>query len=148
MTTLNSKTGQHFSHIDTGSLTEWPNYVLSLPKIDFPGKLFVKESLGLTGCEISINSMNPGDAMPFNHSHKQNEEVYIFIQGQGQLLIDDELVDVKEGSIVRIGPEAERAWRNNSDQQLVYLIIQVKKDSLQQYSLGDGTITEGTPNWG
>jgi mannose-6-phosphate isomerase-like protein (cupin superfamily) len=91
--------------------------------------------------------MKPGDAMPFNHSHQQNEEVYIFIKGQGQLLIDNKVLEVKEGTMVRIDPDAQRAWRNHSDEQLVYLIIQVKQGSLEQYSLGDGVVAEGAPVW-
>jgi mannose-6-phosphate isomerase-like protein (cupin superfamily) len=147
MSELITHQGKHFAQMETGSLKEWPNYTISLPDLDFPGKLFIKDTIGLTGCEISINSMKPGDTMPFDHTHQQNEEVYIFIQGQGQMLIDGETLDVKEGSIVRIDPAAKRAWRNNSDGQMVYIIIQVKKDSLEQYSLTDGLIMEGVSNW-
>jgi mannose-6-phosphate isomerase-like protein (cupin superfamily) len=145
--TFQQQAGLHFSQIETGTLDQWPNYTISLPDLDFPGKMFVKDALGLTGCEISINSMKPGDAMPFNHSHQQNEEVYIFIKGQGQLLIDNKVLEVKEGTMVRIDPDAQRAWRNHSDEQLVYLIIQVKQGSLEQYSLGDGVVAEGAPVW-
>ena len=86
--------------------------------------------------------------MPIYHNHHQNEEVYIFIQGQGQLQVDGETLDIKEGSIVRISPEGERIWRNTSDESLVYIIIQVKQNSLEQYGLNDATIPEKAANWG
>ena len=35
------------------------------------GKVFLKDALGLTGCEISINVVPKGFKVPFNHKHKQ-----------------------------------------------------------------------------
>jgi len=143
-----TRTGRHFSQMEAGPLTDWPDYTVSLPGLDIPGKLFIKETLGLTGCEISINAMPPGGEIPFYHSHQQNEEVYMFIKGRGQLQIDGETLEVGEGSIVRISPDAERIWRNNSNELLTYIIIQVKENSLQQYSATDGNILDTAPTWG
>ena len=41
----------------------------------FEGKVFVKETLQTSGVELSLGSMQPGEATPFQHYHKQNEEV-------------------------------------------------------------------------
>ena len=35
--------------------------------------------LGLTGAEISINNLPAGVGVPFVHSHKKNEEIYIIL---------------------------------------------------------------------
>jgi len=147
MTQSLTKSGHHYTQMETGPISEWPNYTISLPGLEIPGKLFIKKTLGLTGCEISINAMPPGGEVPFYHTHQQNEEVYVFIAGRGQLQVDGEILDVKEGSIVRIAPDASRIWRNNSDDLLVYLVIQVKENSLEQYSSGDGTILDAAPSW-
>lgn len=147
MSQVTVKQGTHYALMETGATAQWPDYTVSLPGIDIPGKLFIKESLALTGCEVSLNSMPSGGEIPFNHTHQQNEEVYVFIQGQGQMLLDGETINVKEGSIVRVDPQADRSWRNNSDAALVYLIIQVRQDSLNQYSLTDGVVSEAAPNW-
>ena len=48
------------------------------------------DELNLTGCEVSINHLKAGDSVPFVHSHKQNEEVYIVLEGSGVLYIDGE----------------------------------------------------------
>ena len=61
--------------------------------------------------------------------------------------IDGESLDVKEGSIVRISSEGERIWRNNSDDVLVYIIIQAKENSLEKYGLDDAAIPEKAANW-
>ena len=36
----------------------------------------LKEALGLSGCELSINELPANASVPFVHSHKQNEELY------------------------------------------------------------------------
>ena len=41
------------------------------------GRLMLGEELGITGCEISMNSTPAGKFTPFVHSHKLNEEIYI-----------------------------------------------------------------------
>lgn len=139
--------GNHFTACHSGDIQRWPDYIVELPGMDIPGKLFLKDVLGLTGCEISINSMSPGAGMPIYHSHQQNEEVYIFIKGQGQVQVDGTTIDVKEGSIVRIAPEGERIWRNNGSEALIYIIVQVNQDSLNQYGINDASIPEKSADW-
>ena len=142
-----TKKGQNYAAVETGPTGSWPNYTVELPGLEIPGKLFLKDSIDLTGCEISINSMEPGGGMPIFHSHGKNEEVYIFIKGQGQVQVDEDVIDVKEGTIVRISPEGDRVWRNNGTEDLVYIIIQVREGSLQEYGLEDATIPEKAVTW-
>lgn len=137
------KKGSNFTACESGARNEWPEYTVELPGLgEIPGKLFLKDVLGFTGCEISVNSMAPGAGMPIYHQHQQNEEVYIFIQGKGQVQVDDEVIEVKEGTIVRIAPNGERTWRNNSNEPLLYIIIQARENSLTQYGLGDAIVPE------
>lgn len=85
--------------------------------------------------------------MPFYHQHRQNEEVYIFIQGKAQMQIDGVVIDVQEGSIVRIAPKRLITWRNNSNEPVRYIVIQMKKNSLNQYGLGDGVVADKAVTW-
>ena len=148
MSNCKIKTGTNFTAYESGPRKDWPAHTVELPGLgEIPGKLFLKDMVGFTGCEISINSMAPGAGMPIYHQHKQNEEVYIFIQGKGQVQVDGEVIDVQEGTIVRIAPNGERIWRNNSNEPLLYIIIQVKENSLIQYGLGDATVPEKAVTW-
>ena len=52
--------------------------------------------------------------MPFLHSHRENEELYLFLGGEGEMVVDGEVIPVKEGSAVRVKPAASRAWRRSS----------------------------------
>lgn len=142
-----SRNGKNFTTYESGARKEWPDHVVQLPGLDLPGKQFLKDKLNLTGCEISINSLKPGTGMPFYHTHQQNEEVYIFIQGKGQMQVDGEVIEVQEGTIVRIAPNGLRTWRNNSKEPLLYIIVQMRENSLNQYGLGDGVVPEKAVSW-
>lgn len=139
--------GTHFTAYQSGTLKDWPDHTVELPGLTIPGKHFLKEILDLTSCEISINSMAPESGMPIYHQHVNNEEIYIFIQGKGQVQVDGEVIDVQEGSIVRIAPQGERIWRNISSEPLLYIIIQAQQNSLKKYGLEDASVPEKTASW-
>ena len=142
------KNGPNFTAYEGGALKVWPDHSVELPGLgEVRGKHFLKDLLGFTGCEISINSLPAGAGMPFYHQHQENEEVYIFIKGNGQMQIDGETIGVQEGSIVRIATKGQRTWRNNSNEPLVYIVIQMKENSLRQYTLGDGVVAEKAVTW-
>jgi len=142
------KSGTNFTVYESGTRKEWPDHSLEIPGLgEIHGKHFLKDMAGFTGCEISINSLPPGAGMPFHHAHEENEEVYIFIQGKGQMQIDGEILEVQEGSIVRIAPNGLRTWRNNSNEPLLYIVAQMRENSLRQYGFGDGIVPEKAVSW-
>ena len=105
------------------------------------------DELNLTGCEVSINHLKAGDSVPFVHSHKQNEEVYIVLEGSGVLYIDGEVFEVNGGDILRIDPDGKRCFKANSNSDLKYICIQCKAGSLEQFSYGDGELNSEKPSW-
>ncbi len=104
------------------------------------GKAFLHDALELTGCEISVNAVPKGFKVPFNHRHKQNEEVYIVLKGEGIITVDGEAVNVKEGSAVKIMPEASRTIENTSDGIFEFICVQAKSGSLEQFGLTDAEL--------
>lgn len=127
--------GEKFTHATVGDLSA------------FAGKQFVKDCVGTTGCEISFGTLNPGEAAPFFHSHKQNEEVYLILRGSGDFQVDDTTFPIAEGSIVRVATHCNRSLRCTSAGSMLYLCIQVKEGSLEQCTLNDGIITEQATAW-
>lgn len=111
------------------------------------GKIFLKEELNSTGSEISIGALPPKTDLPIFHSHKQNEEVYIILSGEGKFQVDDKCFDIAEGSVIRVAPSGLRGMTNTSDKQMIYIVVQAKENSLTQYTATDGVILEGTPLW-
>lgn len=106
----------------------------------FEGKAFVKELVGTTGMEVSFGSLASGEAVLFFHHHKQNEELYIVISGEGEFTLDGQVVAVGSGSLVRIAPAVSRCVRCTSAEPLVYICIQAKEGSLEQYTMTDGVV--------
>lgn len=128
---LNESTG--FVHATTGN-----------PSL-FEGKAFAKDILGLTSCDISIGSLAPGQAVPFFHDHKENEEIYIVLTGTGRFQVDDNAFDITPGSMVRVSTGHSRCIKNTGEATMVYLCIQAKENSLTQWVQSDGIVTE-TPD--
>lgn len=106
----------------------------------FEGKTFVKETMGTTSVEVSFGSLAPGQAVPFFHHHRQNEEVYVVLSGAGVFTLDGEPIAVASGSVVRVAPEVSRGTRCTGETPLVYICIQAKDGSLEQFTATDGVI--------
>ena len=98
------------------------------------------DTLGLTGAEISINVLPAGASVPFVHAHKQNEEIYAILEGEGNVIIDEQSVSVKAGDWLRIAPSAKRRFFASEKTALKYICIQVKQNSLQGYTIDDAII--------
>lgn len=104
------------------------------PRVELHNKL------GLTGAEISINTIQAGEGVPFIHSHKQNEEIYYVINGSGKVVIDNEEIDLVDGDWIRISPVAERQFFASKDNSISYICIQVKENSLENFTANDAII--------
>jgi mannose-6-phosphate isomerase-like protein (cupin superfamily) len=110
-------------------------------------KEFLKEQLQLTGMEISWTEVPVGKASPVVHSHKENEELYINVQGDGQVFVDGEFLDFPEGTFIRIAPAGKRAVRNTGTKPLQYLCIQARENSLTQWTREDGILHQDEVAW-
>lgn len=78
--------------------------------------------------------------MPFAHSHKKNDENYGVISGAGKAVIDDEEIALAEGDWLRISPAAKRQFFAAEDSGITYICIQVKENSLEEFTADDGVI--------
>ncbi|MDE6715128.1 MAG: cupin domain-containing protein, partial [Muribaculaceae bacterium] len=95
-------------------------------------------------CEISFGSLPTGEAVPFFHSHKENEENYIILSGAGKFQVNDNVFDIEEGSVIRVSTNCDRNIKCTSSNPLVYICIQAKEGSLGGYTMTDAEITERT----
>ncbi len=132
--------GRNFALAHIGQWKDLDKYTFKHPKLPgtYPGKLFLKNILKLTGMEVSLNKLTRGTQMPFYHKHQDHEELYLFIKGKGQFQIDGEVVDVREGTVIRVAPDGVRTWRNNSSEDLYFVVIQAKSGSLSGEDISDG----------
>jgi mannose-6-phosphate isomerase-like protein (cupin superfamily) len=111
------------------------------------GRVMLKDTLSLTGAEISANRMPAGKSSPFAHAHKRNEEIYLFTEGKGLFWLDGEILHVKEGSAVRVSPATVRCLKADDNAALSYFCIQVDGGSLVQSTRDDGIRSDIKPEW-
>lgn len=147
--TLEPKTGQNFAVVGLGSFSGLDQFTFTLPTTNHQvaGKLFLKQLLNLTSAEISVNHLAPGHSVPFYHKHHLNEEIYIFIKGHGEFQVDDTVFPVSEGTVVRVDCNGERCWRNNSGEDLYYIVIQARAGSYEGGTSEDGIGVEKRVSW-
>ena len=71
---------------------------------------FARKQLESRDLGISHFRYAPGFRSPAGHRHREQEEAYVVVGGSGQMLIDDELRDLRSWDVVRVAPEAIRAF--------------------------------------
>ena len=89
----------------------------------------------------------PGVSVPFVHSHKRNEEVYLVVKGKGRFYVDGDEFEVAEGSVIRVDPAGQRCITADSQTSIRYVCIQTEAKSLVQFTESDGVILETKPTW-
>ena len=76
------------------------------PKFGFAPNLearFVGDQLDSENAGISYQRLAPGFRIPFGHKHKTQEEMYVVVSGSGRIKLDDEVREVKQWDVVRVG---------------------------------------------
>ncbi len=139
---------KNFSAINVGKLVELGDYVLELgPEVKIPGKVFGGQTLKATGGEFSFQIFQPGTETGFLHTHKNHEELYFFLSGEGEFQVDGKVVPVKEGSVVRVAPEGKRSVRNNGTSPLIMLCVQYRGGTFTAEDAADGNILSEPVKW-
>ncbi len=98
------------------------------------------DALSLTGAEVSVNTLPAGASVPFVHAHRQNEEIYGILEGEGYAEIDGERVPLTAGDWLRISPAAKRRFFASEQHAIRYICIQVKAGSLGSYTASDAIL--------
>ena len=148
-TVKTTRDGKNFTAVNIGKLSDVKDYVLPLGDIEIPGKVFVGQALQATGCELSFQTLVPGQDSGFLHTHKTHEELYFILKGEGVYQVDGEVFPVSEGSIVRVAPEGKRALKNTGEGEMLMLCIQYKANSFGEDDspAGDGVILGDKLTW-
>jgi len=49
--------------------------------------------------------------------------------------------------VIRVAPQGKRGICNSSDEAMIYMVIQSKENSLEEYTSADGERIPVTPKW-
>ncbi|HEY1274003.1 MAG TPA: cupin domain-containing protein [Thermoleophilaceae bacterium] len=99
---------------------------------DYPGEMRMSaasdlgtEQVGFTWRRMPAQSGGKGS---YGHRHKTQEEVYFVIEGTVQFKLEDEVIDIVSGTVVRIAPQVARSVWNEGPDDAVLVICSVRSE--------------------
>jgi mannose-6-phosphate isomerase-like protein (cupin superfamily) len=76
---------------------------------------YVREDVGAERVGLTWYRMNPSRRTGFGHRHADVEEIYAVLGGGGRVKLDDEIVDLRPGDVVRVAPATVREFEAGPD---------------------------------
>jgi uncharacterized cupin superfamily protein len=67
-------------------------------------------ALGLEHSGVSYQRLAPDFRVPFGHKHKNQEEIYVLVNGSARIKLDDEVVELKPFDAVRVPKDTMRGF--------------------------------------
>lgn len=132
---------------EVGAVDQWRDFFGGFrPESYRDGRRVVDFELDMQFVGLTVNALVPGEEAGYWHTHSKIEEVYIFLEGRGQMGLNDDVVDVGPGTIVRVGQDVWRTWRAHpdSEEQLKWICIRAGGDELSRIGV-DGHRGEDRP---
>jgi quercetin dioxygenase-like cupin family protein len=74
-----------------------------------------KDPLECEHCGVSYIRLGPGWRTPFGHTHNQQEEIYILVNGSARMKLEDEVIEMQPFTAVRVSRETMRAYEGGPD---------------------------------
>src|SRR4051794_7673963 len=82
----------------------------------------LRAELGVTSFGINLLRLRPGQRGRI-HRHKQQEEVYLVLEGTLTLELDSETRDLTRGELARVAPEVRRRLVNRHGEPMLLLAL-------------------------
>lgn len=102
--------------LNVGAPEDWRKHFGGFsPQSSRDGRRVVDAEMSMQYMGMTVNALVPGEQAPYWHKHALVEELYVFLAGRGQMGLNDDVVDVTAGSVVRVSPETWITWRAHPD---------------------------------
>ena len=76
---------------------------------------FARSEMGFSQLGVSRFTYEPDTRFPFGHHHREQEEAYVVVAGSGRVKLDDHLLEVAPGDVLRVGPSVVRQFESGPD---------------------------------
>ena len=126
----------NYEVVNIGALDQWRAFYGGFrPDSSRDGRRVVDHELAMQFIGMTANALAPGEEAGYWHTHSAVEELYVFLGGQGQMGLDDDLIEVGPGSVVRVGQNVWRTWRAlpESPEELRWLCIRAGGTELPHF---------------
>jgi mannose-6-phosphate isomerase-like protein (cupin superfamily) len=74
-----------------------------------------REDLGAERTGLTHFRLRPGRRSPFSHRHREAEEIYVVLSGEGLVKLGEEIRPVRPLDAIRIAPAVPRAFEAGPD---------------------------------
>jgi len=109
---------------------------------DYPGEMrpatyeIDAEQVALTWRRMPAGTGGKGF---YGHRHKTQEEIYLVVSGTLQFKLEDDVIDVPAGTVVRVAPHVVRSVWNEGPADVELVIVSKRIDDPR----GDAEMVEG-----
>ena len=93
---------------------------------DYPGEMrMMTAALDCEQVAFTYRRMphHTGGKGSYGHRHKTQEEVYFVMSGKLQFKLGDEVLELEQGSVVRVAPETWRSVWNEEEEDAELIIV-------------------------
>ena len=99
---------------------------------DYPGEMRMSAASDLGNEQVAFTwrrmPAQTGGKGSYGHRHKTTEEIYFVASGTLQFKIEDEVMDLGEGTVVRMAPQVTRSVWNEGPEDAVLIMCSVRTD--------------------
>ena len=99
---------------------------------DYPGEMRMSSAGDLGNEQVAFTwrrmPAQTGGKGSYGHRHKTQEEIYFVASGTLQFKLDDEVMDLGAGTVVRVAPNVARSVWNEGPEDAVLIMCSPKSD--------------------
>jgi mannose-6-phosphate isomerase-like protein (cupin superfamily) len=99
---------------------------------DYPGEMRMSAAGDLGNEQVAFTwrrmPAGTGGKGSYGHRHKTQEEIYFVASGTLQFKLEDEVIDVGEGTLVRVAPHVARSVWNDGPEDAVLIMCSPRSD--------------------
>jgi len=92
--------------------------------------ILARRSLGVNSFGMNLVEISPGESIPeHDETGRDQEEVFIVVDGDAVIVIDGEDHAAPAGTFVRFDPDVRRTARNDGDRATVLMMVSAPRGS-------------------
>ncbi len=76
---------------------------------------FARKPLGLENSGLGFYRVAPDFRIPFGHTHREQEEIYVIVSGSARMKVGDDLVELARWDALRVPPKTMRGFQAGPD---------------------------------
>ena len=113
-----------------------------VPEVEHPGRfmrwLANEDSLQAKNLSVCVIRVMPGEAVRPAHSHPHSEELIYIITGNGKVMIENEVGEVRAGSAVLFEQGKVHILKNTGDVEMKVICFFAPATNLDNYKIFEG----------